>query len=97
SFLIERVIMPGTTHLHTIKSAPVLETLDGVDAKHSLTELGVKFVKNRFTQSNRRVKNNAGHNATNSIPVQPDLLDELYHLICCILVRTADDVLFRSG
>src|SRR5690606_36988120 len=94
---VEFVVVLGPTQGYTCKTAPVFKPLYGIDAEHGLAELGVEFIKDRFTQPYRRVSYNTGDYPPDRIAVKPYLIDQFNHPGSGLFMRAPYHVVVGSG
>lgn len=76
----------------SLEAFTILETLDGVDAQHRCTQLGVQLVELRLAQSPWTALDDASDDTANGVAFSLDGCDEIFHLLRLLLVWTAHDV-----
>ena len=92
----EYVVLLGATLGDSRKAVAIFEALHRIDAQHGSTQLGVQLAKLWFAQSYGTTLDDTGNDATNGVALCLDLLDELYHLLSLLWIRTAHGIGLRQ-
>ena len=88
----ESVVLPAAMRRHTTETLAILETLCGIDAEHSGTELGVELAEFGFAQTCRTAFYHARYDAAHGVARSLHVVDEPLHEHRLLRIGAAHDV-----
>ena len=93
----EDVVLLGASLPYSVEAFAIFEALDGIDAEHGGSEVGMEFGEGRFAEPWGTALDDACDDASDGVALALDLPDELLHACGSLWVGTAYGVVFDAG
>ena len=94
---IEQIVMRTPFHSSSFKTTTVFKSLNRIDGEHSLSELCMKFIKNRLTKSDRYIFDYTSYDTSNGIAFFAYLFDVSFHFSRFSLIGATYGIAFNLG